>query len=102
MMMPADPAPDLVMIESRLAIARLEDLLDPMPLALRADDLRQGNLRAGVAQGVVGSRLAHRTDHNQPLFRSDATVLLRPDSHHHGIDQQRAFLARADLDPLPP
>src|SRR5262245_39900617 len=102
MMIPSDPAPDLVVIEARLAIAGLKHFLDPMPLALRADDLRQGHLGTGAGQGVVGSRLAHRTDHDQPLFRSDSTALPRPDSHHHGIDRQRALLARADLDPLPP
>src|SRR5262249_13406624 len=96
-----DPAPHLVVIESHFAIAGPEHLLDAVPLALRADDLFKPNLGAGVGQRVVGSRLAHRTDYDQPLFRSDPTVLLGSDSHHHRIDQQWTLLARADLDPLP-
>src|SRR5262249_24449518 len=98
---PADPAPHLVVVQPRLAVAGLEHLLDAVPLALRADDLFKRHLGAGVGQGVVGSRLAHRTDHDQPLFRSDTTVLLGSDSHDHRIARQRTPLARADLDPLP-
>ena len=43
--MPADPAAHLVMIQPRLAVARLEELLDPVPLPLGADQLGQGDLR---------------------------------------------------------
>src|SRR4051812_39052299 len=99
MMMPTDPAPDLVVIQARLAVAGLEDLLDPMPLSLSTDDLRQRDLGARVGHRIVDPRLPHRTDYDQPLLRADPAVLLGPDSHHHRIDQRRPLLARPDFDP---
>src|SRR5258708_8994198 len=102
MMMPANPAADLVVIEAHLAIAGLEHLFDPVPLPLGTDHCGQGDLRAGVRQGVVDPCLTHRSDHDQPLFRPDPTVLLGPDLDRHRVDQKRPFLTVADGDPLPP
>ncbi len=45
---PADPAPDLVVIQPGFAVARLEELLDPVPLSLHPDQFGQGDLRPGV------------------------------------------------------
>ncbi len=102
MVVPSDPTADLVVIESGLAVAGLEHLLDPVPLPLGANHFGQGDLGPGVAQGIVDPRRAHRTDHHQPLFRSDPPVLFGPDAHAQGIDHQRPLLAVANGDPLPP
>lgn len=101
-MMPSNPTADLVVIEAYLAIAGREHLFDPVPLPLGTDHCGQGDLRAGVRQGVVDLCLTHRSDHDQPLFRPDPTVLLGPDLDRHRVDQKRPFLTVADGDPLPP
>src|SRR4051812_48380195 len=41
--MPALPAAHLVVVQAYLTIALLEDLLDPVPLAVGKDHLRQGD-----------------------------------------------------------
>src|SRR3989442_610358 len=97
-----DPTADLVVIESDLTVARLEHLLDPVPLPLHPDQLGPGDLGAGIGQGVVDPRLAHRTDHDQPLLRPDPTVLLGPDTDRQRIDQEWPLLAAADGNPFPP
>src|SRR6266511_752170 len=102
MVVPSDPTTDLVVIEPGLAVAGLEHLLNPVPLPLGANHFGQGDLGAGVAQGVVDPRLADRTDHHQTLLRPDPSVLFGPDAHAHRIDHQRPLLAAAEGDPLPP
>jgi hypothetical protein len=78
--MPAHPAPDLVMIEPDLTLAGSQHLLDPVSLPPGPDHPGQRDLGVGVAQGVVDPRLAHRTDHHQELFRTDPPLLLGPDT----------------------
>src|SRR3954463_12226942 len=90
------------MIQPHLTVARLEDLLDPVPLPLHADQFGQWHLSPGVGQRVIDARLADRTDHHQPLLRPDPTVLLGPDSDGHRVDLQRPLLPGADSDALPP
>src|SRR5205807_8041968 len=102
MVVPSDPTADLVVIESDLTVARLEHLLGAVPLPLHPDQLGQGDLGAGIGQGVVDPRLADRTDHDQPLLRPDPTVLLGPDTDRQRIDLQWPLLAAADADPFPP
>src|SRR5205814_2133901 len=102
MVVPADPTAHLVVIEPGLAVAGLEHLLDPVPLPLGANHFGQADLGPGVAQGVVGPRLAHRTDHYQTLLRPDPTVLFGPNPRAQRIDHQRPLLALTDGDPLPP
>src|SRR5512144_244046 len=41
---PADPTPHLVVVQPRLAVAGLEQLLDPMPLTLHPDQFGQRDL----------------------------------------------------------
>src|SRR4051812_20764212 len=100
-MMPSDPPAHLVMIEARLTIPRLEQLLDPMTLPLGADHSRQRVLGTRVGQRVVRPRLTDRSDHHQPLLRPDPTLLPGTDPNCHGIDDERPLLAVADRDPLP-
>jgi len=100
--MPADPTADLIRIEPGLAVTGLEHLLDTMPLALDTDQLRHGDIGAGVAQGVVDPQFADGTEHDQAFLRADATILLGLDPGRQDVDLQRPPLGIADGQAHPP
>src|SRR4051812_44361766 len=101
MVMPADPTADLVVIESRLPIASREHLLDAMPLPLSAPDFDQGDFETGIAQSVVGSRLADGTNDHEAFFGSHAPVFLGLDPGRQHFDVQWSLLAATDGLALP-
>src|SRR5262249_54022210 len=99
---PADPAPDLILPQPALALARPEYLLDPVPGEPDPDQLLERHLRPGVAQGVMhpGLRL-DGPHHHQPLLRPAPPAQSGPHPHHHRVDPQRPLLAAADRQPGP-
>ena len=94
--MPTDPTPHFVVIEPDFALGGLEHLFDSMSFAVSAHQFTQGDLGAGVAQGVFELRLAHDPGHEQPLFRADLAIEPGANARRHRVDIERAFLAGAD------
>ncbi|AMV40939.1 hypothetical protein VT85_26125 (plasmid) [Planctomyces sp. SH-PL62] len=102
MVVPAHPAPNLVLRQPDLPLGRLEHLLDPVPREPGPHQFLQRDVGRGVAQRVV--RLGLGLDgahHHQPLLRPDPVLQPGPHPHRHRVDPQRALLAGPDRQPSP-
>src|SRR5512144_275595 len=101
-MMPAHPAARLVVPQTRIALARLELLLDPGPRAMDPHQLTQRDVGGSVAQRVARPGLGlDRAHHQQPLLRADSSLLLGADAPRHRLDHERSLLPVADGQPGP-
>src|SRR5262249_28629707 len=93
-MLPAHPAPDLVVCQPHLLLALLQPLLEPLSCPVCPRQLPTPGL-TGVRQGVPrpGHRLA-APEYHQPFARPDPTALL-PGLHRgqQHLDAHRPLLA---------
>src|ERR1035437_5212220 len=95
-MMPADIAANLVMIQPRLPLAMLEELLDLLASGMGRHHLFQRYFPRRPRQVITDLALG-RTEHQQPFLGSDAAVEQGPHLGHDRLHRQRAFLPVLDL-----
>ena len=105
MVMPAQPIPNLVVGQTRFALAALDRFFDAVRLLRHPGEFLEGRFGRGIRQRVVvldGPRFLLVADHDQHLFRTDASLLgLSLNAPRKDVYTQRFFVTVTHRDAGP-